>query len=451
MEVTAVFDIGKTNKKLFLFNRNYQEVYHSYNQFPEIRDEDGDPCDDLSAIQQWIRETFAKVLRKKKFSVKALNFSTYGASFVHIDHRGQAITPIYNYLKPFPPDLLQEFHAKYGDEITFAKETASPPLGMLNSGLQLYWLKYCRPEIFKKIRWSLHFPQYLSHLFTDIPVSEYTSIGCHTGLWDFSKNDYHSWVYAEQIDKKLAPIVPTSTSINCPVEGKRIKVGVGIHDSSAALLPYLKADPKPFVLISTGTWSISINPFSHRKLSSRDLQNDCLNFLKTDGGTTTASRLFLGNEYKIQTRFLCKAFDKPPKYHRRIRFDRSVIKSLKANFKKRFHFKSIQIKRDQPDLTDLGGLVDFEQAYHQLMMELVDMQIAASDRVISDQSLRRIYVDGGFANNDIYMNLLRDYYKEFKICSTKYPLGSALGACMVVSDKKVKKAFLKKNYDLRKY
>ena len=39
--VTAVFDIGKTNEKFFLFDDEFQEVYREYVQFDEITDEDG--------------------------------------------------------------------------------------------------------------------------------------------------------------------------------------------------------------------------------------------------------------------------------------------------------------------------------------------------------------------------------------------------------------------------
>ena len=115
--------------------------------------------------------------------------------------------------------------------------------------LQLYWLKNTKPEVFKKIRYSLHLPQYLSFVFTGIPLSEYTSIGCHTSLWDFEKRDYHDWVYAEKLDQILPPIVSTETSINMNYNGKRIKIGVGIHDSSAALLPYVRSLKKQFILI----------------------------------------------------------------------------------------------------------------------------------------------------------------------------------------------------------
>jgi len=47
MEVTAVFDIGKTNKKFFLFDKNYQEAFKEYTRFEEIKDDEGFPADNL--------------------------------------------------------------------------------------------------------------------------------------------------------------------------------------------------------------------------------------------------------------------------------------------------------------------------------------------------------------------------------------------------------------------
>lgn len=76
-KVTAVFDIGKTNKKFFLFDSKYQEVYKEYVQFDEIADEDGFPTEDLQALQNWIESIFTSVLISDRYIVKAVNFSTY--------------------------------------------------------------------------------------------------------------------------------------------------------------------------------------------------------------------------------------------------------------------------------------------------------------------------------------------------------------------------------------
>lgn len=451
MKVTAIFDIGKTNKKFLLFDDRYQQVHKAYERFDEIVDDDGDPADDLPAIEVWIKEVFSKALASKAYTIDAVNFSAYGASFVHIGADGRPLTPIYNYTKPMPPEIMAAFYAKYGSEMKIACETASSPSGMLNSGFQLYWLKYAKPEIFSQIRYSLHFPQYLSYLFTGIPVSDYTSIGCHTSLWDYRKNDYHDWVYAEEIDRILPPIVRTETNIHMKHKGQQMKIGVGIHDSSAALLPYLKSDARPFLLISTGTWSIALNPYSEEVLTAEDLQADCLNYMRIDGKPVKAARLFLGNEYKLQVQRLNDHFGKDDSYHRQVQFDENIYYRLRDNDRRHFRFDSIHGHGKNPDKSDIDAFSTFEEAYCQLMLELLEVQLESAKLAIGQTPVRKVYIDGGFADNDLFVKLLSYHFKEYKLRTTQSPLGSALGAALVISDEKIGKKFLKKHYNLKKH
>lgn len=451
MKVTAIFDIGKTNKKFFLFDENYREVFKEYAYFDEIKDEDGYPADDLLTIQNWIKNILRSVLKDERFEVRSLNFSTYGASFIHIDEMGVPITPLYNYLKPYPEKILQSFYEKYGDEIKIALETASPASGMLNSGLQLYWLKYAKPDIFKKIKWALHFPQYLSYLFTGMPVSEYSSIGCHTGLWDYKKNDYHDWVYAEGINKILPPVFATNTFFKKEIEGNMITIGTGIHDSSAALLPYILSDEGPFLLISTGTWSISLNPFSEEMLSKDDLENDCLHYMRTDGKAVRASRLLLGNEYNLQIEKLGTHFNKEKEYHKTVKFDEAVFQKLLHNHTSYFCFESIPFARNKNNKTNYKQFENYEEAYHQLMIELGELQEQSAKRAIGNTPIQKIYVDGGFADNPVYIKLLALHFPQYTIYTTQSPLGSALGAAMIIADKKTSNNFLQEHYAMQKH
>src|SRR5690606_5419968 len=109
----------------------------------------------------------------------------------------------------YPEELLDNFYQKYGGRDQLAAETASPVLGSLNSAMQLYRLKHEQPEVFRKARYALHLPQYLSFLITGKFYSDITSIGCHTHLWDFRTNTYHRWVEEEGLLPKLAPLVPS--------------------------------------------------------------------------------------------------------------------------------------------------------------------------------------------------------------------------------------------------
>ncbi|GLR18979.1 FGGY-family carbohydrate kinase [Portibacter lacus] len=448
-KVTAIFDIGKTNKKFFLFDQRYQEVYRDYITFPEIVDEDGHPTDNLAAITEWIKSMFEQIKDSQKFDIKAINFSTYGASLVHLDRNGEPIAPLYNYTKEFPEDLKEQFFAKYGPEEKFELETASPYSGFLNSGLQLYWLKYTKPEVFQKIKFSLHLPQYISYLFTDIPLSDYTSLGCHTGLWDFSKKDYHRWVYEEEIDRLLPPLVTADTSLNTNYFGRQFKIGVGIHDSSSAMLPYIMSQKSKFTLLSTGTWSVALTPGNDEPFSKADLAVDSLNYMRIDGKPVRASRLFLGNEYKVQVQKLSAYFNKEYGYHRDVKFDDALYDQLTKKNKRQFHFESIP-NFSTIESTNYQSMVSFEEGFHQLMIELMEHQLIALSAAIGSKEIKKLFVDGGFADNDIFINLLSMHYPELKIRTTKSPLGSALGAAMVISDKEIPGKFLKKHYKLKK-
>ncbi|PQV48851.1 sugar (pentulose or hexulose) kinase [Jejuia pallidilutea] len=449
-KVTAVFDIGKTNKKFFLFNEDFKEVHKEYIRFNEIKDEDGFPTEDLDALQKWLKEVFHRILKAKEFNVKAINFSTYGASLVHLDEHGMPLTPLYNYIKPVDSSIIDSFIKKYGPKDKFLNATGCSNLSLLNSGLQLYWLKQTQPEVFKKIKYSLHLPQYVSYIFTGIPLSEYTSIGCHTAMWDYKKKDYHHWIYNEGINNILPPIVSTETSINMNYNGKRIKIGVGIHDSSAALLPYIKSIKKKFVLVSTGTWSIIFNPFTKTPISNESDSEKTINYMRINGKPVKATRLFLGNEYKIQVAKLDEIFGVNDDYHRSVKFNYNIYRSIEKDFKYCFRWESIESKH-MPEITKIP-YDNYEQAYHQLMAELVELQIKCIRDAIGKSKISRVYIDGGFSDNDVYIKLLSHNFRDSKkLSTTNAALGSALGAAISISDCKLNSKFLKENYALKKH
>jgi sugar (pentulose or hexulose) kinase len=447
--VTAIFDIGRTNKKFFLFDDDFREVHREYVSFPMIEDEDGFPTEDIAALTTWLREVFNRILEAEEFDVQAINFSSYGASFVHLDADGKVLTPLYNYNKPLPKRLVEGFYTRFGPEAEFTTNTGSNNAGMLNSGMQLYWLKHTKPEVFAKIKYSLHLPQFLSYVFTGIPISEYTSIGCHTALWDYRKQDYHNWVYHEELHRILPPIVSTETSINMNYNGKRIKIGVGIHDSSAALLPYIRSQKKPFLLVSTGTWSVSLNAFTEGALTAADQEAQCINYMRIDGKPVKAARLFLGEEYKVQTRKLADHFKVEPGRHKSVKFNLKTYRRILEDFKPWFHLETIA--GGGPEKTTIPEGISYEYAYHHLMVELTRLQVANVRAALGDLKASKLFVDGGFSDNEVYLSLLTHHFRELKVRTTDSSLGSALGAAICISDKELNSKFLKENYGLRKH
>ena len=406
--VIAVFDIGKTNKKVFLWSTTFEIVFEKQQTFDEIVDEDGFACEDLGALQQWIVSTFSELCQLAEFEIIGLNFSAYGASFVYVDRVGEPVAPLYNYLKP----VIQPFpYAEYGGEDEFARKTASPILGNLNSGLQVYESTFRPfwPEVFK----SVHFPNYLASLFTGRLLSEITSIGCHTALWDFDFGQYHPWVSA--IQDRLAPI---STEAYLPIDG--INYGLGLHDSSAALVPYLRSISAEFVLLSTGTWCIAMHPFNESPLSAEELAEDVLCYLQPNGKPVKASRLFGGHFHEEQVARMEAHFG--GSYHD-LTFSERVFSMASRDSSV---FECAFAARDLKDFPDLAS------AYDQFMVDLVGQQLHSLDLLLKDAPVKQLLVDGGFSKNEWYMRLLAHALPEVEVYAAEVAQASALGAALMV-------------------
>jgi len=418
LPVIAIFDIGKTNKKLLLFDEQLKIVFEHADQFAESKDEDGFPCDDLEKLNNFVFESLRRVLSNSEFELKGLNFTAYGASFVYIDDSGKPLSPLYNYLKPYPEELLEQFYLAYGGRTEFAKETASPVLGSLNSGMQLYRIKYERPELLNRIKYALHLPQYLSFLISGKSCSDITSIGCHTNLWDFRKNNYHHWLENEGLIDKLAPILPSDSVIKTNFEGQSFDVGIGLHDSSAALIPYLVNFKEPFLLISTGTWCISLNPFNASPLSTFELESDCLCYLHYEGKPVKASRLFAGNEHEQELNRISQYFSEPKSRYEQMNFDSAFLNLL-----------------DHEDVylgNDLASYSSDTETYHRLMIHIIKQQKISSGLVIKGSDVKRIFVDGGFSKNSIYMNLLSIVFPGMEVFAASMAQSTAMGAALAI-------------------
>lgn len=430
--VIAIFDVGKTNKKLFLFNEQYQIVFERTARFTETVDEDGNPCENLESLRLSIFDSLREVFKKQEFEIKSINFTTYGASLVYIDKDGQSLAPLYNYLKPYPEALKRQFYAKYGGEEAFANVSASPVLGSLNSGLQVYRIRMEKPELFEQIRYALHLPQYLSYLISGSVYSDLTSIGCHTALWNFKTRDYHEWVKAEGILDKLAPVAPSDHVVPAAFPGNNYAVGIGFHDSSAALIPYLINFQEPFILLSTGTWCISLNPFNSTPLTVEELKNDCLCYLQFEGKPVKASRVFAGYEHEQQVKRIAAHFGTDVISYRNAAFDPGIIEGLRKNVKAVPEAGLETIKESLFSKRNLSDYATDLIAYHQLMLDLVDQQYHATQRVLKGTKVKRIFVDGGFSKNAIFMNLLSAAFPELEVFAASMAQATAVGAALAI-------------------
>jgi L-fuculokinase len=133
---------------------------------------------------------------------------------------------------------------------------------------------------------------------------------------------------------------------------------------------------------------------------------------------------------------LAAYFEKPLDYFKKVEFNSDIIKGLRK--------KNIQIMPKDAHLEvlmesqfverNINTFTSYEEAYHQLMMDLVTQQVASTQLVLNGTSIKTIIIEGGFANNIIFTKLLNEAFFHQKVYRADLAQGSALGAAMVIGD-----------------
>ena len=154
-------------------------------------------------------------------------------------------------------------------------------------------------------------------------------------------------------------------------------------------------------------------------LTTNELQQDCLAYMQYTGKPVKASRLFAGNEHEQETKRLAKHFQKPNDYYKTVKYRIEIIDKLNS---KNTSFAD----------KDLSVFETYEQAYHQLISDIVAQQKTSTDLVIHNAPVKQLFVDGGFGKNEIYMNLLAKAFPEMEVYAASVAQATALGAALAI-------------------
>lgn len=448
--VCAVFDIGREYKKVVIFDENFACVEEIETGIPTVFDTDGFHCEDIFAIKNWILDSFEKLRSSEKFDLKAVNFVSYAGSMVHLDKEGNAVTPVYDVLKSLPYAVEKQFKEEVVEKYDLLHKTESPYLGIMNAGVQLYWLKNSHPEKFEKTNTSVFLPQYGYFLLTGKLAAEKSNLDCHSMLWDREINDYHAWLREYGL-RDVLPEVITADSVSPALVDNGIMVGVGLQNCVSSLLMY-EYILEPYVLSSSRDWTINSNPFAKKKLSAQSLERHSFSFELPNKSVVHASRVFAGNEHNRQVKNLSEYFNKPLDYCKNIKYDADLVWKLRERF-----------QQATPDSTDPRLLLDcafvernmnhfknYEEAYHQFMLDLVAQEAASLRLILGYSKTKKIILEGDFVKNELYIQLMNEVFFDKNIYVNEDACSGATGAAAIICEHWTTKCPKVLNVKLRK-
>lgn len=275
----AVIDIGMTNKKVALYDLDLKPISTVRRVFEPLR-AGGIETHDLAAMEEWFLDSLADAARR--FDIRAIAVSTHGATMVCTDSSGNPVAPCIYYTHEPDTGFHDRFYGEVGAPEALQAVTGTPDLAsLINPAKGLFFLREKFPGKFARAEIVLPYPQYWGMRFTGNAGAEGTYIGCHTYLWDWTKERYSSVAERLGVADKLPPKLRDSWSVLGRITQRIARrtglsadtlVTMGIHDSNASLLPYLVKYPRDdFVLNSTGSWCVLMHPQEHYGFAPEEL------------------------------------------------------------------------------------------------------------------------------------------------------------------------------------
>jgi sugar (pentulose or hexulose) kinase len=449
----AVIDVGKTNKKVLIFDQNLKIVDSAYKSFDEYI-EDTVHYERVEETSAWIMDQLN--VFSKTYPVKALSVTTHGATMMCIDKNGGLALPPVAYTTDAGEKFDQDFYTEFGSMESLQEETCTAKIGsMINEAKILYFCKQKWPDRFAKIYKILNYPQYFGYLFTGNIGAEPTYTGCHTYLYDPVRRRYSSVAEKLGIVEKLPEKISKSWDVLgtiSPEASKKCGLGtdcivtMGIHDSNSSLLPYIVKGHKNFVLNSTGTWCVAMHPTNHISFKKNELGK--LVFFNQDAFfNPVKTSIFMGGmEFDTYTSILrgitgareYPAFD--PALYAKVIADRSLFilpsvakgtgifpDAVSRAVEKNVSFPLDEIKSGKRAPAFFS---DYRVADAVLVVSLA-LQTKAAIDMTGFSGSGAFFTEGGFRKNSAYNAVLASLYPESRMALTSLAEATAFGAAML--------------------
>jgi sugar (pentulose or hexulose) kinase len=178
-----------------------------------------------------------------------------------------------------------------------------------------------------------------------------------------------------------------------------------------------------------------MNPFNTEKLTTAQLDKDCLCYMSITRHPVKSSRIFLGYLHEVAVKKMCDHFNKPEDYYKKVKANKKLLTLLKTNYiDKNVFFQNEPFSRELKVTIDFYEFKTFEESYHQLMNELCNLVVEAINLILPvNDETSNIYITGGFAKNRIFVNLIAEAYTSKMVYTSEIDNSSALGAAIVVS------------------
>ena len=145
--------------------------------------------------------------------------------------------------------------------------------------------------------------------------------------------------------------------------------------------------------------------------------------MQYQGTPVKASRLFAGYEHEKEIKRIASHFNQATSKYRNIPFEPHILNRTER--------KTIAEPFSKQDLSIFSSDIE---AYHYLMQYIVNEQKKSTELIMEGSDVKRIFVDGGFSKNSIYMNLLSNAFADVEVFAASMAQATAMGTALAIHD-----------------
>ena len=455
IDVIAVLDVGKTNKKVIIYDLAFMCLDIASKMFEEVVSK----ADDMTVEQpEQVYNWFVEVLKEfaSQYNIKAVSVTTHGAFGVCLDEDGNITCPPFAYTNTPGEEFCNSFYDSYGTRSELQQQTATAEIGeMVNFAKIVHYWNVNYPAEMNCTKYILMYPQYFGFKLTGNAGAEPTMLGCHTYLYDHGSNSYSDIADQLGIRGKLPESICNSWEILGTVtESVAAETGLpsdcivtyGVHDSNSSMLPFLVTEDKDFVLNSTGTWCVVMKQANSVELSSEEIGKTVFYNQSVFKAPIKTSIFMGGLEYEKYMELLYTVHgrrdlpDLDPKLYSEIFENRdcyilpSIVKGagMFPDLQARVidNGKCLAFEDYSKDPSEVKFFADYEKAVAVLISSLA-IQTSCALEAAGYKPGDQIFVEGGFRKNEPYLQLLSAMYSESEVFITNIEQATAMGAAIL--------------------
>ncbi len=448
----AVFDIGKTNKKLLIYDPGLNILKIEKTKIEEYSEGDL-KHDSIQEIERWIIASLKN--NAPDFNIKVISISAHGATFTCIDDNGDLAIPELSYTTDPGEAFHEAFFMEMGSRKALQDQTCTPDFNvLLNVGKGIKYVQEIFGDQFNRVKHILNLPQYFSYTLTGIASAEPTYVGCHTYLWNFRENKWSGLVdklnIRDKLPEKLLKPWDTVGNITKQVADETglspdTIVTTGIHDSNASFLPHIiSSEGKDFILNSTGTWCVIMHESEKVHFNEDELGKVVFYNLSAFNSPIKTAIFMGGLEFEAYDSLIQGKADE------HCTFDASLYEKIISR-KDCFIFPGItrgtgQFPQSSPRVIEDGITYHYEDIKSGKMIPLcfqdpqtafavLNLSLAIQTKVSLDrvdiQNGLPIYTEGGFSNNEAYNILVGGFYPDSDVFLTDLKEATSFGAALL--------------------